>query len=71
MQQIDRTLVLEFGDQLRHELFERLGVFREDARLTCVQWLAEDPVSAERRKDLMSRQSKLNAAALKLQRIAI
>jgi hypothetical protein len=71
MLQIDRTLVREFGENLRQELFERLGIFKENAREVCADWLAEDPIAAERRKDLLSRRSMLSKASKRLQRFSV
>jgi len=65
--QIDRTLIREFGQCLRSELLERLGIFTEDGRDACARWMAEDPVATERRKDLSARKTVLSAAMRKLQ----
>jgi len=71
MLQIDRTLIREFGENIRKELFERLGIFKEDAREVCAKWLVEDPVIVERRKDLMARHAILSTATSTLQSYAI
>lgn len=65
--QIDRTLIREFGECLRSELLERLGIFTEDGRDACTRWMAEDPVATERRKYLSVRKTVLSAAMRKLQ----